>query len=102
MQSTINQNEYNRHFEERFQKAPYYQQDKDWNDYRPAYQYGYDQYTSRYKGRKFDEVENDLERGWESTKANSRLAWNEAKEAVRDGWHYIERALPGDADGDGR
>ena len=49
-----------------------------------------------------DDVESDLQRNWDSTRGNSKLAWNEAKGAVRDGWHYVERALPGDADGDGR
>ena len=80
----INPTEYSRHF-----------------DYGPAYQYGYDTY-GQYRGRKFEDVETDLERNWEATKANSRLAWSEAKGAVRDGWHHIERAMPGDADRDGR
>ena len=57
---------------------------------------------AKLKDRKFEDVESDLERGWEATKANSRLAWSEAKGAVRDGWHHIERAMPGDADRDGR
>jgi hypothetical protein len=30
------------------------------------------------------------------------LAWTDAKGAVRDAWHGVERILPGDADGDGR
>jgi hypothetical protein len=30
------------------------------------------------------------------------MAWNDAKGAVQDGWHYVERAVPGDADRDGR
>ena len=49
-----------------------------------------------------DDIESDLERNWEASKANSRLAWNEARGAVRDGWHHIERNLPGDFDRDGR
>ena len=28
-------------------------------------------------------------------------AWEKAKQATRDAWHRVERALPGDADGDG-
>jgi hypothetical protein len=47
-------------------------------------------------------VESSLERDWDSSRARSRLAWNEARDAVRDGWHHIERAMPGDADRDGR
>lgn len=97
----INPTTYNDHFRGSYQSAPYYASGREWNDYEPAYKYGYDSYQ-QYAGRKFEEVEGELSQAWESTKANSRLAWAEAKEAVRDGWGYIERAMPGDADGDGR
>ena len=49
-----------------------------------------------------EDVESDLERNWTSARNDSRLEWNEAKGAVRDGWHHIERAMPGDLDRDGR
>ena len=97
----IPEQQYRTHFQNNYQQAKYYNTGRTWDDYEPAYKYSYDQYQKN-DGRKFEDVENDLERGWETTKANSRLAWNEAKEAVRDGWHHIERALPGDADNDGR
>jgi hypothetical protein len=97
----VNPTEYNEHFKSNYVSAPYYTAGRDWNDYEPAYKYGYDTY-GQYRGRSFEDVETDLERGWEKTKANSRLAWTDAKGAVRDGWHHIERAMPGDADGDGR
>ena len=97
----IPEQQYKDHFRNNYQTASYYNKERDWNDYEPAYQYGYNQYGQR-EGQRFEDVENDLERGWETTKANSRLAWGEAKEAVRDGWHHIERAMPGDADRDGR
>ncbi|WP_052101254.1 hypothetical protein [Novilysobacter arseniciresistens] len=97
----IPEQQYTEHFRNNYQQASYYNTARSWDDYEPAYKYGYTQYGQR-EGQRFEEVENDLERGWEATKANSRLAWNEAKEAVRDGWHHIERAMPGDADRDGR
>lgn len=97
----VNPTEYNRHFEGQYREAPYYSAGREWNDYEPAYKYGYDTY-GQYRGQRFEDVENDLERNWDATKANSRLAWTEARGAVRDGWHHIERAMPGDADGDGR
>jgi hypothetical protein len=40
--------------------------------------------------------------GWEKTKGKSKLAWEKVKHATKDAWHRVERALPGDADGDGR
>ena len=70
-------------------------------DYAPAYRHGYTA-AAQHRGRKFDEVESTLEQGWNETKGESRLGWEKAKHATRDAWHRVERALPGDADGDGR
>ena len=97
----VNPTEYTDHWRNTYRDTAYYNSGRDWNDYAPAYQYGYDTY-GQYRGQRFEDVESDLERGWDNTRANSRLAWNEARSAVRDGWHHIERAMPGDADRDGR
>lgn len=97
----INPTEYNTHFQGQYKSADYYKDGREWSDYEPAYKYGYDTY-GKYRGRDFDSVENELKQDWAQTKAKSRLEWNEARGAVRDGWHHIERAMPGDADGDGR
>ena len=69
--------------------------------YRPAYRYGWESYN-RYAGRPFDEVEPDLQRDWEQSERNATLTWDKARQATRDAWHRVERALPGDADRDGR
>jgi len=97
----VNPTEYISTFENSYRNAPYYSAGREWNDYQPAYQYGYDTY-GQYRGQRFEDVEDQLERNWDATRANSRLAWSEASGAVKDGWHHIERALPGDADRDGR
>ena len=97
----INPTDYTDHFKNTYRDTAYYSSGRDWNDYEPAYKYGYDTY-GQYRGQRFEDVESDLERNWDATRANSRLAWNEARGAVRDGWHHIERNLPGDFDRDGR
>lgn len=97
----VNPTAYNSHFESNYQSAPYYKAGNEWKDYQPAYKYGYDTY-GQYQGQRFEDVETNLEQNWNATKADSRLAWSDAKGAVRDGWHHIERAMPGDADRDGR
>ncbi|HVI25409.1 MAG TPA: hypothetical protein VM576_04350 [Xanthomonadaceae bacterium] len=97
----VNPTEYTRHFENTYRERPYYASGREWSDYQPAYQYGYDTYGA-YRGQRFDDVEDRLAQDWDTTRGNSRLAWGEAREAVRDGWHHIERAMPGDADRDGR
>jgi phage tail tape-measure protein len=97
----VNPTAYTEHFRKDYVSAPYYISGSEWRDYEPAYKYGYDTY-GQYRGRQFDDVESELQRNWDATRGNSRLAWNDARQAVRDGWHYIERAMPGDADRDGR
>jgi hypothetical protein len=88
-----------RYWQQNYASRPYYRSGSDYSDYRPAYNYGWDA-AHRYRGRRWEDVENDLERGWEKAKYNSKLGWHQAKDAVRDAWHRVERALPGDADRD--
>lgn len=97
----VNPTEYEDHFKKTYSTADYYKNDRDWNDYQPAYRYGYDTYATN-RGQNFEAVEPQLERDWDTRRGNSRLAWGEARGAVKDGWHHIERAIPGDADRDGR
>jgi hypothetical protein len=90
------------YWRENYKTRPYAQGDLSYDDdYRPAYQYGWES-RKRYSGRKFDEVESDLGRDWDRAKGRSRLGWENAKQATRDAWHRVERAMPGDADRDGR
>ena len=98
---SVNPNEYDDHFRSSYSAAPYYSDRYTWNDYQPAYQYGYNTY-GQYKGQRFEDIEPQLERDWDSARGQSTMAWNEAKGAVRDGWDYIERSMPGDFDRDGR
>lgn len=72
-----------------------------YEEYQPAYQYG-TAAAHRYQGRKWDDVQGDLERGWDRARGGSSLAWENVKDAVRAAWDRVERALPGDADHDGR
>ena len=98
---SVNPTEYDDHFRSSYSSAPYYSDRRTWNDYQPAYQYGYNTY-GQYKGQRFEDIEPQLERDWDNSRERSRLAWSEARGAVRDGWHHIERTMPGDADRDGR
>lgn len=89
------------HWSKSYASAPYVTKGSDYKRYQPAYKYGWESY-SRYDGRKFDQVETELARDWEKNRDGSPLTWDNAKPAARDAWHRVERALPGDADGDGR
>jgi hypothetical protein len=57
--------------------------------------------STRYAGRNFDDVENDLRRDW-NTRHPGEGTWDKVKDSVRSAWHKVERAIPGDADRDGR
>ena len=97
----VNPTEYTGYWKERHATQPYYSNKYSWNDYEPAYKMGYETYP-QYRGKDLDLVDDELEGRWNQMKGNSQLAWGDARQAVRDGWHHIERAMPGDADGDGR
>ena len=72
------------------------------DDYRPAYRYGTYARTA-YGGRDWDDsLEVDLERGWDVARGSSRMSWIDARATVKDAWHGLERAIPGDLDHDGR
>ena len=92
-----------RYYADRYNQADYYRADYGYEgDYRPAYRYG-TYARSQHEGRDWDDrLEADLERGWERAKGTSKMAWNDAKYAVKDAWHGVERVLPGDFDRDGR
>jgi hypothetical protein len=93
----------NAYWEKNFRNEPYYESGHEFTDYEPAYRTGYSSYA-KYggSGRRFEDVESDLARDYEAGKGRSRLGWEKAKHATRAAWHRVERAIPGDADRDGR
>src|SRR5690606_10093955 len=61
----------------------YYLSDYDFDDYRPAYRYG-TYARSNLHGRVWDaELEQELERGWDTARGASRLDWD--RHATRSG-----------------
>jgi hypothetical protein len=72
------------YWRESFGTRPYAPADRAYQDYRQAYKYGYEA-AFIYGYRAWDEeVEHDLERGWDQARADSTIDWPEAKNAVRD------------------
>jgi hypothetical protein len=93
------------YWRDNYRSRPYIDAGASYDDFGPAYGYGVTTY-SQYAGRRFEDVESDLEHGWDKARGKSRLTWERAKSAVRDAWNRVsdsvERAIPGDSDGDGR
>lgn len=74
-----------------YESRPYYNKAFTYDDYAPAYAYGND-VRAQYAGRAWDDtLESDVRQGWEAAKANSRLKWEEAKDAVRDAFDRSDR-----------
>lgn len=69
---------------------PYYNRDKTYDDYSPAYRYA-GEARGKYAGRGFNDVEPELGRGWNDAKGTSSLTWDEASHATRAGWDRLGR-----------
>ena len=78
------------YWRENFQREPYYQSGMTYDDYEPAYRLGWES-RSRYAGANFDDIDADLMRDYEGIRGKSKLAWDQAKHAVRASWHRMER-----------
>jgi hypothetical protein len=89
------------YWRENYRTRPYVDQSASYDESRPAYQYGWES-RSRYAGRRFDDVESDLRSDWERRHSGTGMTWDRAKGAARDAWDRVERAIPGDADRDGK
>jgi hypothetical protein len=91
------------YYQDTYRSADYHDPSYDYNaDYRPAYRYGTYARASHPDRTWDDSLESELGARWDSVKGSSRMSWAQARHAVRDAWHGVERALPGDADRDGR
>jgi hypothetical protein len=80
------------YWRENYRSRSYVDQDTEYETIRPAYQYGWES-QCRYKGRRFDEVEPELEKGWMS-RPHGNLNWDKARHATRDAWDRVERTPP--------
>lgn len=76
------------HWRNSYINRPYVKAGARYEDYGPAYQYGWEN-AQRYAGRRFDDAERDLANGWTSARRHSMLDWNDARPAVRDSWDRI-------------
>ncbi len=87
------------YYAERYTENEAYSDDHTYDDYRAAYRYGTRaRATAASDARWDDATEARLADAWARQRGNSRLDWPQARHAVRDAWHRVERALPGGGD----
>ena len=91
------------YWRENYSRQTWHDRNYTYDDYQPAFRSGYEGY-SRYgaTGKRYEEVEPTLRSDWDRNRGKSRLDWERAKSASRAAWDRVERAMPGDADKDGR
>ncbi len=76
------------HWRSNFDREPYYQSGRSFDDYAPAYRVG-GEARGRYGDRSFDDVEDDLAKEYQRTRGESRLEWDDARDATRAAWTRV-------------
>ena len=89
------------YWRDEYPNRDYYDDQVSYDEIEPAYRHGWESRV-RYQDREWGEVEPELRSSWEASPSSRDLAWEKARRASRDAWDRIERAMPGDADRDGR
>ena len=74
-----------------YQNRPYFTHGASYEQYGPAFQYGWESYAS-HEGKTFMDVEPQLGRDWESRRGQSKLSWEHAKGAAYDAWQRVEHS----------
>jgi hypothetical protein len=87
------------YWRQNYSTRPYAQAGTSYDEYAPAYQYGWES-QSKYSGKSFDQAESNLSRDWDKAKGNSKLEWNNAREAVRDSWNRVSSSRSGQSSSD--
>src|SRR4051794_19011652 len=76
---------------------PYFESDRGFDDYAPAYELGWVSYV-RY-GTDFDIADRALANDWEQCKGISQLSWDEARPAARAAWQRADNGQSFATDG---
>lgn len=86
----------NDHWRESYVTRPYYQEasldtpDLEYDrDFSKAYELGSRARSEHDRNTQFEDVEGNLKESWEELKAESRLKWEQAKQAIKDAWDKI-------------
>ena len=77
------------YWRENYKSAPYFESTYTYDDYHPAYRTGWEG-RGRYHGKRFEDVERDLQADYERNRGKSRLEWHQNRRAARDAWDRIK------------
>jgi hypothetical protein len=74
-----------RHWREAFERRPYAASSSPYEQYQPAYKFGWESRLLHPDSR-WDEVEPELGERWNERREGSTLPWEHAREAAHDAW----------------
>jgi len=81
------------HWRDNYDREPYYEPGRKYDDYGPAYRLGV---TGRQQYDDWDSAEPRLASEWESARGGSSLSWDQAKPASRAAWHRVDSITGGE------
>jgi len=77
-----------RYWRDAWRTRPYVKADRGFDYYGPGYRYGYES-ASLYRGRNWNDIEDDLRSGWDRFEYRGQSTWENIKDAVRDAWNRV-------------
>lgn len=78
------------YWKEKYKTRPYYTESREYDDYAIAFHYGWESAAKpENAGRKFEEIEPELERHWSSYTDSNKNTWSDFKDAIRDAYDRI-------------
>lgn len=86
----INLAEEETYWKEKYKTRPYYNEGREYDDYATAFHYGWESASKpENAGRKFEEIEPELERGWPAYRGSNQNTWKDFKDVIRDAYDRI-------------
>jgi len=77
-----------------FKARPYYKSGTEYETYQPYYQYGYEAASRvEFRGRKYEEIEQQLEMEWPNHRGTAQGEFSEFKGATRDAFERASHSI---------
>jgi hypothetical protein len=81
----VNHDKEDAYWREAHTREPYYNPERSYEDYAPAYRLGWES-RAKYDDGTYNHYEPAFGNDWDRVKGSSRLSWDEAKHATRAAW----------------
>ncbi len=90
----VNPTEEEHYWRGRFETVPYYKTGLQFDEYQPAYRFGWEAAVRpEFRDRSFEEIEGQLENEWPNYTSTQSERWNEYRPAVRDAFRRVREKI---------